>query len=51
MGQEGLCPAEPIVAREYGIPAVVNIPGVLKIIKDGLMCLTYLSMLFYLWKG
>ena len=23
-----------IVAREYGIPAVVNIPGVLKIIKD-----------------
>ncbi len=24
-----------IVAREYGIPAVVNIPGVLKIIKDG----------------
>jgi pyruvate,water dikinase len=24
-----------IVAREYGIPAVLNIPGVLKIIKDG----------------
>ena len=24
-----------IVAREYGIPAVVNIPGVMKIIKDG----------------
>lgn len=23
-----------IVAREYGIPAVVNIPGVMKIIKD-----------------
>lgn len=23
-----------IVAREYGIPAVVNIPGVLKMIKD-----------------
>lgn len=24
-----------IVAREYGVPAVVNIPGVMKIIKDG----------------
>lgn len=24
-----------IVAREYGIPAVVNIPGVLKVIKEG----------------
>ncbi len=24
-----------IVAREYGIPAVVNIPGVMKLIKDG----------------
>ena len=24
-----------IVAREYGIPAVVNIPGVLRIIKEG----------------
>ncbi len=24
-----------IVAREYGIPAVVNIPGVLKILEDG----------------
>lgn len=24
-----------IVAREYGIPAVVNIPGVLKLIEDG----------------
>jgi hypothetical protein len=24
-----------IVAREYGIPAVVNIPGVMKMIKDG----------------
>ena len=24
-----------IVAREYGIPAVVNIPGVMKIIKEG----------------
>ena len=23
-----------IVAREYGIPAVVNVPGVMKIIKD-----------------
>lgn len=23
-----------IVAREYGIPAVVNIPGVMKITKD-----------------
>lgn len=23
-----------IVAREYGIPAVVNIPGVMKMIKD-----------------
>jgi phosphohistidine swiveling domain-containing protein len=23
-----------IVAREYGIPAVVNVPGVLKIVKD-----------------
>ena len=24
-----------IVAREYGVPAVVNIPGVMKVIKDG----------------
>ncbi|AGL00555.1 PEP/pyruvate-binding domain-containing protein [Desulfoscipio gibsoniae] len=24
-----------IVAREYGIPAVVNIPGIMKVIKDG----------------
>lgn len=24
-----------IVAREYGIPAVVNIPGAMKVIKDG----------------
>lgn len=24
-----------IVAREYGIPAVVNVPGVMKILKDG----------------
>ncbi|ACV64548.1 pyruvate phosphate dikinase PEP/pyruvate- binding [Desulfofarcimen acetoxidans DSM 771] len=24
-----------IVAREYGIPAVVNIPGVMKVVKDG----------------
>jgi len=24
-----------IVAREYGVPAVVNIPGVMKLIKDG----------------
>ncbi|MDD3270043.1 MAG: PEP/pyruvate-binding domain-containing protein [Syntrophomonadaceae bacterium] len=24
-----------IVAREYGIPAVVNIPGIMRIIKDG----------------
>jgi len=24
-----------IVAREYGVPAVVNIPGVMKIIRDG----------------
>jgi rifampicin phosphotransferase len=24
-----------IVAREYGIPAVVNIPGVMKLLKDG----------------
>ncbi|HBV88537.1 MAG TPA: pyruvate, phosphate dikinase [Desulfosporosinus sp.] len=24
-----------IVAREYGIPAVVNIPGVMRVIKDG----------------
>lgn len=24
-----------IVAREYGVPAVVNVPGVMKIIKDG----------------
>lgn len=24
-----------IVAREYGIPAVVNIPGVMKVLKDG----------------
>ena len=23
-----------IVAREYGIPAVVNVPGVMKVIKD-----------------
>ena len=24
-----------IVAREYGIPAVINVPGVMKVIKDG----------------
>lgn len=24
-----------IVAREYGIPAVVNVPGVMKALKDG----------------
>lgn len=24
-----------IVAREYGIPAVVNIPGVMKVLQDG----------------
>lgn len=24
-----------IVAREYGVPAVVNIPGVMRVIKDG----------------
>jgi phosphoenolpyruvate synthase/pyruvate phosphate dikinase len=24
-----------IVAREYGIPAVVNVPGVMKTLKDG----------------
>ncbi len=24
-----------IVAREYGIPAVVNIPGVMRVIKEG----------------
>jgi len=24
-----------IVAREYGIPAVVNIPGVIRVIKEG----------------
>ena len=24
-----------IVAREYGLPAVVNVPGVMKLIKDG----------------
>jgi pyruvate,water dikinase len=24
-----------IVAREYGIPAVVNVPGVMKSLKDG----------------
>jgi rifampicin phosphotransferase len=24
-----------IVAREYGIPAVVNISGVMKLLKDG----------------
>ncbi len=31
----GLLSHGSIVAREYGIPAVVNIPGVMKIIKDG----------------
>lgn len=25
-----------IVAREYGIPAVVNIPGVMRVIKEGM---------------
>jgi len=24
-----------IVAREYGLPAVVNVPGILKLLKDG----------------
>jgi len=24
-----------IVAREYGVPAVVNIPGVMKVVKEG----------------
>jgi rifampicin phosphotransferase len=24
-----------IVAREYGLPAVVNVPGILDLIKDG----------------
>jgi pyruvate,water dikinase len=24
-----------IVAREYGIPAVVNVPGLLTVLKDG----------------
>jgi rifampicin phosphotransferase len=24
-----------IVAREYGLPAVINVPGVLKAVKDG----------------
>jgi len=24
-----------VVAREYGIPAVVNIPGLLNVIRDG----------------
>jgi pyruvate,water dikinase len=35
MGAGGVLSHGAIVAREYGIPAVVNIPGVMKIINDG----------------
>jgi len=31
----GICSHGAIVAREYGIPAVVNVPGVLKVLNDG----------------
>ncbi len=34
MGAGGSLSHGSIVAREYGIPAVANIPGVMKIIKD-----------------
>jgi len=35
MGTGGYLSHGSIVAREYGIPAVVNVPGVTTLLKDG----------------